>query len=1278
MPSPHSEAERIYADALSELGEGESLDIEELCQEHTEHTEELHELHLVWSKVQGVVDRLGLSASLSERIKAKYGNDADPGVTLDKETTDAFSTEVLERLGQRHGAFGRYKIQGEVARGGQGAVLRIWDEDLRRNLAMKVILGQSDGEAKGDTPKVDSRTLGRFLEEAQVTGQLDHPGIVPVHELGLDSEGRIYFTMKLVKGRTLREIFDLVHAGEEGWTVTRALGVMLKVCEAMSYAHSKGVIHRDLKPGNIMVGRFGEVYVMDWGLARVLGEEDHKDIRIQPELTTASFQSERRDRAEETPDSPLMTMDGDVVGTPAYMSPEQARGDLDQLGPQSDVYAVGAMLYQLLTGQMPYVPRDCRVSNYAIWRSVQDGPPRPLRTLTSDVVPELEAISEKAMARDAAQRYGDMEELGSDLRAYQEHRVVRAYRTGATIELAKWVQRNRGVAASLVALLALVVIGLSGLAVVQNRANASLLRANYVANISAAEASLLVGEAGEARRQLGACDLDLRRWEWRHLKLRVNSEIRKIPVVCTDMALSPDGSRIACAGFGSDLRVFDLQSSQEIASLDGHDRWVRGLVFLDEDRLVSGDSGGAVRVWSLQAKTQLLDLKGHDDRVTAIDASSDRTRIVSSGVDGTVRVWDAASGEPLRVIAANGGAVHDLHFSGEGDQVVACTSRTIRWWDISTGEKLRELISPVSGMKCIAISADGDLVAAGTDGSTIEDDNLAIVWDADTGEIKYTFPGHVDGVSSVQFSSDARWLVSAGSRGAVRIWDMEDGELERVLYGRGGFIGGALLTRDDQFVVSSNGDSVRVWDFWQDQAIRQADNADRIEAISVLPRDGSLAVVGAGGALSLWDMETLERTAVLGEDRHSGNCLGISGDGLRAVTGGVDRRVRLWDLTTGEQLAILGKHERRGDHPLEGMVLSVAFNVDCTKVVSVALGGSVCVWDIASGTLVFSIDAREIEKSWFSRATYDPSGRYLLLATESRLRVLDASSCGPITILDGHEGGITGFAFHPHEAVLATSSDDGTIRLWDLEDLRPIATLSGHVHQVNCVAFSPDGTRIASGSWDRSVRVWDYETRESLISLRAHIRPVAGVAFSVDGKKVLSGAGNLIAWESERPSDGQLTRRRHAAKVKRLVDPAIEALFDELVFPEDVVRELGKLGFDDEVRAEAVRRARMRGEPSSSSLNSRAWFLVDPDRVDQESNVALGLRLARAGVERAPGNAAFLDTLAWALFANGLYDEALPESARAHDLVTENDRGKYQGYLDRLRAMIEAARAAER
>ena len=449
---------------LERRARGEAVDLAELCAAHPEHAERLRSL-------SAAVDRLDAALSLAagrspfhERLASVYGDGADPGIELEPPATAADSgSEVLARLVRRAGGVGRYRLQDEVARGGQGAVLRVWDEDLRRPLAMKVSLERASAKEES------ARSIGRFLEEAQVTGQLDHPGIVPVHELGLDAEGRVYFVMKLVKGRDLRAILAQVRAGEEGWTRTRALGVLLKVCEAMAYAHSKGVVHRDLKPANVMVGRFGEVYVMDWGLARVLGHAGDADARI--EGRSEGVRSSARERGRSDQDPRLLTREGDVIGTPAYMPPEQARGDRNAIGPRSDVYSAGAMLYELLAGHAPYVEPAARVDNVALWRRVQSAPPARLSSIARarDVPPELVAICEKAMAREAAARYRDMSELAEDLRAYLERRVVRAYETGAVAELRKWVARNRGLAGAIAASVVLALLGLAATGYVEAR-----------------------------------------------------------------------------------------------------------------------------------------------------------------------------------------------------------------------------------------------------------------------------------------------------------------------------------------------------------------------------------------------------------------------------------------------------------------------------------------------------------------------------------------------------------------------------------------------------------------------------------------------------------------------------------------------------------------------------------------------------------------------------------------------------------------------------------------
>jgi formylglycine-generating enzyme required for sulfatase activity/serine/threonine protein kinase len=408
-----------------------------------------------------VRDEYRILSGQREATRSEAVSTSGPGERVARQAKGGFFDEVLQRLSGRRVTFERYTLGGEVGSGGQGTVLRVFDEDLRRHLAMKVLRQQVWEQAQEAREHVDTRSLAQFLEEAQVTAQLDHPGIVPVHELGLDAEGRVYFTMKLVKGQTLQEVFELVARGAEGWTRTRALSVLLRVCEAMAYAHAKGVIHRDLKPSNVMVGRYGEVYVMDWGLARTLERPDEKDVRVRPEAPSSIVHSERRKQATSSPDPDLVTMDGDVIGTPAYMSPEQATGRVDEMGPAADVYAVGAMLYHLLAGHKPYVEPGMRLSSHAIWYQVRKGPPEALVKRAPDAPTELVAICEKAMAREWRERYADMGEVAEDLRAFLEHRVVAAYRTGAIAELRKWVERNKALSSSAAAAVLLLIAGLT-------------------------------------------------------------------------------------------------------------------------------------------------------------------------------------------------------------------------------------------------------------------------------------------------------------------------------------------------------------------------------------------------------------------------------------------------------------------------------------------------------------------------------------------------------------------------------------------------------------------------------------------------------------------------------------------------------------------------------------------------------------------------------------------------------------------------------------------------
>jgi len=439
-------AEALFLEFLSQQEAEAPVDFDEFLRRHAALADELRRLHDDWLGVARVAARLREDEDGRAATTAKRG-DSELHLASDGEGPGSeVAGELLRRLVRERTSAARYERREEIGRGGMGIVHRVFDPVLRRQLAMKVILARKSDESPQERERTMQRALARFLEEAQVTSQLDHPGIVPVHELGIDATGRVYFTMRLVRGRELRKILDLVKRGEEGWTRTRALHVLLKACEAIAYAHDKRVIHRDLKPANVMVGRFGEVYVMDWGLARVLGRRDAHQLELRHSSDVSAVETDRRRFGDATPGSPLMTLDGNVLGTPQYMSPEQAANRIDAMGPRSDVYSLGAILYELLAGHAPFTPPGAPHTPRSVWQALMAGPPPPLEQAAPDAPEELVEICRKAMARKADARYASALELAAEIEAFLHRRPVAAHAPTLPYLARLWYERNRTLA----------------------------------------------------------------------------------------------------------------------------------------------------------------------------------------------------------------------------------------------------------------------------------------------------------------------------------------------------------------------------------------------------------------------------------------------------------------------------------------------------------------------------------------------------------------------------------------------------------------------------------------------------------------------------------------------------------------------------------------------------------------------------------------------------------------------------------------------------------------
>ena len=376
----------------------------------------------------------------------------------------------------------RFRVLRPHARGGLGAVFVALDTELHREVALKQMLDQH-----ADDPV----SRQRFLVEAEITGGLEHPGVVPVYGLGTYADGRPFYAMRFIRGDSLKEAIDRFHGdlelqkdhGRRSLELRRLLGRFVDVCNAIEYAHSRGVLHRDIKPGNVIVGKHGETLVVDWGLAKATGRAEPSAGERTLVPSSASGSAE--------------TLPGSALGTPAYMSPEQADGDLDRLGPRSDVYSLGATLYCLLAGRAPYAGDDVG----SILRAVQRGEYQPPRAIDPTIDPALEAVCRKAMALKPGDRYGSPRALVDDLERWMANEPVSAWREPLGRRVRRWARRNRTpVTAAGVALLA-GVVGLSAVLVVERQAKADIARAlasETRANTALADANTKV----EARYEL--------------------------------------------------------------------------------------------------------------------------------------------------------------------------------------------------------------------------------------------------------------------------------------------------------------------------------------------------------------------------------------------------------------------------------------------------------------------------------------------------------------------------------------------------------------------------------------------------------------------------------------------------------------------------------------------------------------------------------------------------------------------------------------------------------
>lgn len=1062
------QAPAIFAQYLIRSTEEPGV-FERLCSEHPGEAEELRRLRAKHERSAGSVPCVddAVTVRLRRRLEAP----------ADEPELPAAATMS-----------GRYLLLDEVGRGGMGVVLRVWDTVMERSLAMKVLAADtSDNDSSDDSKGV----VRRFVDEARLAGRLEHPGVVPVHDLYVDPDGQVFFTMPMIEGLDLSEVFDRVARGDAGWSSARAIGIILQVCEIVGYAHSHGVVHRDLTPGNVRVGTFGEIYVIDWGLAKVVGRTDRKTVRRQ--LTPLTDKTEGD-----------VTLAGTVMGTPSYMPPEQAEGRVDDISFASDIYAVGAMLYRLLTGRAPYSDPKRTTKPQEIVQLVRRGPPPQVESLASTVPAEVAAICAKAMQRDPNDRYPSMAAMAEDLRAFLEGRVVRAYQYGPLAEFWKLVLRNRGLSIAIGSAVLVAVVSLLTVTWVHMRVNQQLeasnerlrsahgeaLQAAYDAGVVGADGRIRGGDISGGEAQLMQCPDELRGWEWRHLLLRAEGSLTTLanpsrgPALAT--CLGSAGSDLLVGRQDGKIEVWDLAHARHLRTVDAGTEAAAGVAAYDDTRLYVRGAGGWLRVVDGTAGgSRILVESG----VVAMHGTSDG--VLTCHADGSVKRWQAESA--VVALAGSDAEIARASFSADGSWVATLDrDQQLSVRDLVDGEtKLQMKVPwPVSSM---AVTAVRGLIA------TADDTGAVRVLDANAGgELADVRRDHQVTITALSFLADGSTLVSADRRGAIQVWNLVTGATDARTGHRDSVTGVWTASREGLIVSCAADATVRVWSgsaaahvthhsgFGSAFRCARFDaNAERVVAGTV---DGFVLVRNENTeqVLDLWRHEKpITDVALVG----STTVFALASDGelLRAVTGTDSKPVAVGGAAPATSLApaqnavfvahrdgTVSAWSETGVEPLASWHAATQplADIDCSddggRVVTLAEDGEVIVWS-PSGQLVH---------------TFGPAA-----ATATAVAVCD-------------EGVAVGYA-------------DGTVS-WRTIDGEAALELRSRGGAVTKLDFAPGGSRLVSGGEDGRVIVWNLTSGRRLLVLDDVTDAVAALQFDPTGQRLLTctGRGGVRIYES--------------------------------------------------------------------------------------------------------------------------------------------------------------------